>query len=453
MPTIASSRPLPKSKMEHWLFGNAYYLADDPLNFLSEMRMQYPIYKVSSQFKKIAVINDPELVKYVLVENNKNYHKSFGYEALKLVLGMGLLTSEGEFWKKQRRLIQPAFHRKKLAEMTVIMAEKAALMKERWVQFAEQGKTVDISSEMMSVALQVVSSALFSTDVQSAIEQVEESMNIANEAGINRIRNPFALPTWLPTPRNLKERKAVQKLDDVLMDIINKRRKDDKQYSDLLGMLMDAVDEETGEGMTNLQLRDEAMTLFLAGHETTANALTWAWHLLSQNRDKEQKLHEELDRVLRGRIPSFEDLSQLTYTRQVIDEALRLYPPAWLIGRNNIHDDVIGGCAVPAGTNLLMCPYSVHRDPRYWEQPNEFIPERFETGKLEGKPKFAYFPFGGGPRLCIGNNFALMEMQIIVATLGSSFQLRTMAGYTPEPDPLITLRPKHGIPMTIEGRS
>ena len=444
--------PLPPAPKGHWFWGSGVYLMRNPLVFLEKNIQEYGgIFRITSRLVKLMVVNDPELVRYVLQDNNKNYTKSFGYEIVKLLLGNGLLTSEGDFWRKQRRLSQPAFHRERLALLVKTMVDCTTESIERIQQLPDKNN-VDISKQMMSVTLDIVARSMFSSDVKEAIEVVAEEIERSNEYAIARIENPLLPPHWVPTPQNLKERKSIAKLNKVLNDIIEHRRKGNQQYDDLLAMLIEAKDEETGEQMSNLQLRDETMTIFLAGHETTALALAWLWYLLDKNPAQAQKLYDEVDTVLQGRTPTLEDLQKLTYTRMAIDEVLRLYPPGWSIGRRNIEEDVIGGFRVPKRTNILIPIYAIHRDPRIWDEPNEFRPERFMKENMKDKHRFAYFPFGGGPRLCIGNNFALMEMQIVIAMMAQKFRFKMPEGYEPQKAPLITLRIKGNMHGKVEER-
>lgn len=449
---ISKAKALPPSpQKEHFIFKNAYYMANWPLDFLFEnYDTMGPIYWVKSPIRKICVLNDPEYVRYVLQENNRNYVKSFGYDPLKLLLGNGLLTSEGDFWRKQRRMAQPGFHKEKLAAIVDTMITCTGQMLLRWEKL--EGVELNISAEMNRIALDIVSKSLFISNVEDEIDRISTWVTVAIEQGAERIRNPFKLPTWIPTPNNLKQNKAVSVLDEVITGIIENRRKEGKQYDDLLSMLMDARDEDTGEGMSTRQLRDEVMTIFIAGHETTANALTWAFYVLAQNPEVEKKLQEELDTVLQGKPVSFENLRSLTYTRMVIDETMRLYPPAWIVGRKTVEDDEIGGYAIPAGTNCLIPTLCIHRSPKYWKDPLKFDPERFSPEKVKEQKKFTYFPFGGGPRLCIGNNFALMEMQVVLASVMQRYTFELKDTTPIELDPLITLRPKQNVYLKLVKR-
>lgn len=449
MTTTSSKLPLPPKVKGNWLFGSGLNFALDPIGFLDKnQKAQGGIYLVPSRAKNIMVVQDPELVKYMLQDNNKNFVKSFGYDVLSMLLGKGLLTSEGDFWRKQRRMAQPAFHKERLNALVETMVKCtqdsiAELGKKR-------GQEVDISKEAMHLTLHIVAKSLFSSDVADVVDLVGHEIDVAQELAIERISNPFKLPIWIPTPGNLKEKQSIKRLDKVMMDIIEKRRNDPNKYDDLLQMLMDVKDEDTGEQMSDRQLRDECMTIFLAGHETTALALTWLWYLLDQNPTVIDNLRAEAEEVLQGRDPEVGDVMRLEYTRMVIEEVMRLYPPAWVIGRRNVAEDEIGGYQVPKGYNLLIPVYHIHRDPAIWENPEQFDPERFRKGKLKDKHRFAYFPFGGGPRLCIGNNFALMEMQVVVAMMVTRFRFKHVPTHQVELDPLITLRAKHGMMMTVD---
>jgi len=452
MTQLTATKPLPPTPKEHWLFGSAYYFARNSIPFLEENCPKYNgIFRVTSRFEKVMVVYHPDYIKHVLQDNNRNYVKSFGYEVLKMLLGNGLLTSEGEFWKKQRRLIQPAFSRERLVSLHQIMTDCVNETIDDLEKKAGRG-VINIQKDMMALALNIVARSLFSSDVKELIAEVGDNMDVANESAIDRIRDPFRLPPWVPTLKNIRERRAIQALDKIIMKIIDDRRKSNVERQDLMGMLMAARDEQTGERMSDRQLRDEAITLFLAGHETTALALSWLLYCLHKNPDVEQQVLEEAKHTLNGKLPGHADLAKLDYTRQVIEESMRLYPPAWMVGRRALEDDEIGGFHIPKGYNLLMPTIIVHRDPRYWDEPEKFKPLRFENEHAKNRQRFTYFPFGGGQRLCVGNNFAMMEMLIAVPMLIQRFHFRLKDGFEPGLEPLITLRPKGGMMMEVEKR-
>lgn len=441
----------------NWLVGNLGEFRRNPLDFLVGIAGQYgDIVRFRVMYYSGILLNHPDYIKHVLQDNNRNYNKkNFDYEMLKPVLGEGLLTSDGDFWLRQRRLMQPAFHRKRIAGFGALMVEATGQMLERWEHHARQdGDTpLDVAEEMMRLTLHIVGQALFSQDISQEADTVGESFTYVNQALVDRIRRPFAPPLSWPTPGNRRFHYQVARLNQVVDEIITGRqvalRHNGQEGEDLLAMLLMARDEDTGEGMSVSQLRDEVMTLLLAGHETTANALSWTWYLLSQHPHVRQRLEAELSQALGGRMPQVEDLPSLPFTRQVIQEALRLYPPAWIISRRTIQADEIGGYPIPANSLVDMSAYVTHRHPRYWPNPEVFDPDRFAPGRAEELPPFAYFPFGGGPRLCIGRDFALLEAQLILASVAQRFRLELLPGHPVEPEPLITLRPMYGLKMIL----
>lgn len=449
METVAKKK-IPRVKGPVFLM-NLAQMARDPLEFIHTNRLEYgDIFSLNLPIGDLVIVTSPEYAQHVLQEKHRNYRKSMAYDILKIFLGEGLLTSEGDFWRKQRRLAQPAFHRERLAEITRTMSELAAEMAEEWKELQAKGEPFDMLIQMNRITLDIVAKALFGADVRGDLDLVRNSITIANEFAINRIRYFLKrTPLWWPSPKNREFNKAADSLDNLIYGIIEERKKSKEQRNDLLEMLMEAIDEETGEGMSNQQLRDEAMTLFIAGHETSALALTWAWYELCKNPEVMQKMKAELKEVLDGRPPQFEDLPKLKYTRQVVDETLRLYPPAYIIGRRPIEEDELDGYHIGKNFNVLVAAYEIHRRPDLWEDAEKFMPERFAPEKVKSIPKYAYFPFGGGPRMCIGNNFALMEMQIVLATLAQSFDFKLLNNEQVGYDPLITLRPKNGIMMQL----
>ncbi len=367
----------------------------------------------------------------------------------KRFLGEGLLTSEGEFHRRQRRLSQPAFHRQRMKAYAEVMAQYGARTRDRW----KDGETLDISQEMMRVTLAIVGKTLFDADVESEAAEIRTALTDIMQL-FDRITSPFPnLLMKLPLPSNFRFLKARKRLDATIYRIIYEHRTSGKDHGDLLSMLLIAQDEEgDGGGMTDLQLRDEAMTIFLAGHETTANALAWTWYLLAQHRDVEARLHAEIDSVLEGRLPEVEDFARLKYTEMVFAEAMRLYPPAWAMGRQVLKDYPIDNYTVPAGSIILMSPWVMHHDPRYYADPFKFDPERWTPAGREARPKFSYFPFGGGPRVCIGEGFAWIEGVLLIATIAQHWRMRLAAGERVEPKPMITLRPRGGMRMVVERR-
>ena len=393
------------------------------------------------------VISNPEWIKDILITNQTNFTKSRMLERAKVLLGEGLLTSEAEFHKRQRRLVQPAFHRDRLIGYGAAMAECAAQCRDRW----SAGERFDVSREMNRLTLAIVARTLFSADVSSEADEIGSALT--EVLGLfEMVLMPFS--EWiekLPLPSVRRFEKARARLDQTIYRMIAERRASGEDKGDLLSMLLLAQDEDAST-MTDKQVRDEALTLFLAGHETTANALTWTWYLLSQNPEAEARFHAEIDRVLGARLPTFDDLAQLKYVEMVFAESMRLFPPAWGIGRRPLQAYRIGDYEIPARTVMLMSPYVVHRDPRWYPEPEKFDPDRFLPENAAGRPKFSYFPFGGGARVCIGERFAWMEGVLLLATLGAKWKLRLVPGHRVETRALITLRAKYGMEMVVEGR-
>jgi cytochrome P450 len=359
------------------------------------------------------------------------------------------LTSEGEFHLRQRRLAQPAFHRQRIAGYATTMVDYAARMRDEW----RPGETRDVAREMTRLTLAIAGKTLFDTDVESEADEIGHALNEAM-ALFDRLTLPFS--HWLeklPLPATRRFHKARERLDATIYRIINERRESGEDRGDLLSMLIQARDHEgDGTGMTDVQLRDEAMTIFLAGHETTANALTWTWYLLSQHPEVAARLHAELDEVLNGRLPAAEDYQRLSYTEKVLAESMRMYPPAWIIGRRALQDYQINGYHIPARSILLMSQYVIHHDERYFPDPYQFDPQRWSPEARDSRPKFSYFPFGGGPRLCIGEGFAWMEGALVIAAIAQRWKMRLVPGHRVEMQPLVTLRPKYGMRMILERR-
>jgi cytochrome P450 len=432
-------------------------LRKDPLAFFLRMQREHgDVVRLPVGPRHVHALFHPEAVRRVLQDNARNYTKQTrGFDAVRMLLGQGLLTSEGDFWLRQRRLAQPAFHRQRIAGFARTMAESAAALADAWAAELEAagpggpGPVVDVGHAMVRLTLRIAGLTLFSTDVSAGAAEFGRALGVALAYANARINQPLALPRSVPTPANRRAEKAAAVLDGVVRGIITRRRQEGGPPDDLLALLMEAVDEESGQRMSDTQLRDEVMTLLLAGHETTANGLCWAWVLLSRHPDVRRRLEAELASVLGGRAPSFEDLPRLVYTRQVVDEVLRLYPPAWIFSRSPSADDQAQGFRLEAGAYVLMSPWVTHRHPGLWENPEGFDPERFAPERAAALPRFAYFPFGGGPRQCIGNTFALVEMTLVLAALCQRFRLELVPGVPVEPEPTITLRPRDGLRMRL----
>ncbi len=439
--------PGPKGNL---LVGHLFAFRRDPIGFLMSIARDYgDIVHFKVGLQNVFLLNHPDYIKDVLVTRNRNFVKSRGLERTKLLLGEGLLTSEGDFHLRQRRLAQPAFHRQRIAVYGIVMTDYGVWMRERW----QEGETVDIAEEMKHLTLSIAGKTLFDADVASETKEIGEALTIAIAEWQTRVLPFSELFDKLPLPGNRRLKRARHRLDSTVYRIINERRASDKDRGDLISMLLLAQDEEGDGGrMTDVQLRDEALTILLAGHETTANALTWTWYLLSQNPEVEAKLHAELDAVLAGRLPTNDDATRLQYTEMVFAEAIRLYPPAWILGRRALNDYEVATYVLPAGAIIFMSPFVMHRDPRYFPHPFVFDPMRWLHEAKELRPRFAYFPFGGGPRQCIGEGFAWMEGVLLIATLAQKWRMRLVPGHPVELQPLVTLRPKYGMRMMLERR-
>jgi cytochrome P450 len=397
------------------------------------------------------LLSNPGDIKHILQDNYQNYHKSPLYERLKDGIGEGLLTSEDSFWLRQRRLAQPAFHRQRLAGMAEAIVDSTEKMLEQWEGVAGRGETIDLVAEMMHLTQRIIVRTMFSTDLGPAAEVVNRTWPIINQ----RIGETFwstKLETRLPLPANLRFRRALRELETVVYRIIAERRQSGRDEPDLLSMFLSVRDEETGERMTDRHLRDEVMTMLLAGHETTSLALSWTSLLLWRHQDADRRVAEEAERVIGGRRATFADTERLIYTRMVLEESLRIYPPAWGFSRLARGEDAIGGYRVPAGSIVFLIPFVVHRRPKLWPDPERFDPERFTPERVAERPRFAYFPFGGGPRQCIGNQFAIVEAQLILAMVAQRYQIQLAPGPPIRMEPLITLRPQPAIRVRLAAR-
>ena len=438
------------------IIGNLLDVWDNPLKMFMRVSDAYgDVVRMKFGPYRYFLMNDVDAVRHVLVDNAKNYTKSRNYDGLRLILGEGLVTSEGEFWRRQRRLAQPAFHRERLAGFASTMADDTKTMLGRWATLP--AKPIDLHAEMMALTLRIVARTLFSTVVGTEATKIGEALEVVLHYANDYAEAVVKPPQWLPTLARRRFNRSVQTLDDLVFRIIDERRKSKSAQTshsphDLLAMLMEAMDDTTHTGMTDRQLRDEVMTLVMAGHETTAKALTWTFYLLSKDPEIERRLYAEVSRVLGDRIPTIDDLPKLKYTSMVIQESMRLFPPVWAFERQAIEDDVVAGYAVPARTIIAISPYALHRSPKHWENPEGFDPDRFAPELADSRPKYAYMPFGGGARQCIGNGFAMMEAQIILAMVVQRHRLELVPGKPIETDPVITLRPKHGMPMTLRAQ-
>ena len=428
----------------------------NPLEFFTSIQRNYgdlAMYQMAGE--RIFLVSNPHHVKDILVTNNRNFVKSRGLERAKRLLGEGLLTSEDPLHLRQRRLMQPAFHRDRIAESGRAMVEYPAAMRDEW----KTGATLDAAQEMMQLTLSIAGKTLFDLDVAHQASEVGRALTEVMESFWTTMLPFVDLLEWMPIPQLRRGKAARARLDTIIYTMIAERRAAGASGNrgDLLSMLLMAQDEEATEGqqrgMTDRQVRDEAMTIFLAGHETTANALTWTWYLVSQNPEVEGRLHGEIDRVLGGRLPTMADIPALAYVERVVTEAMRLYPPAWIIGRRAVAAYRIGDFIAPPRSILVMSPYIIQRDARHYRDPERFDPDRWTAEFRTQLPRFAYFPFGGGPRQCIGESFAWMELILVVATLAQRWSLALAPGHPVAPQAVVTLRTKHGMRMVASPRN
>lgn len=441
----------------NFLFGSLRALHKNPLQLLDKARsLDDDLVKMRFGPYRVYLFLNPDYIYYVLHENPGNYLKE-GYDTLEPLVGRGLLSSEGEFWRHQRRLVRPAFHKKRLEGMAETMTDVTSKMLDRWRKHLRRNSEddpLDINEEMTRLSLEIVSRTLFGSDASESAIVGGRALGLVFEYGFQRIGRVFPIPFAFPTPKNLRYREAIRTLDRIVYSLIDARRSGRSTgEGDVLSMLLDARTADTGELMTEKQLRDEVMTILVAGYETTARALAWTWYLLDRNPQVRHKLREELHRGLGGRTPTAADVPKLAYTEMVVQESLRLYPPVWGLARRVKETDEVGGYRIRKGSRIIISPYATQRHPALWTDPEKFDPERFTDEASAGRPSYAYFPFSGGPRRCIGANFAMMELQLVLATVAQTFELALVPGHLVEPEASFTLRPRHGMPMTLREES
>jgi len=427
----------------------------DPLERWTRIRQEHgPVARYRFAGRDSYFVSGAEGIGRILQENAANYTKEHpSYGMLRRLFGNGLFTSEGSFWLRQRRLAQPAFHRQRIAAMGSVMTKAAAETAERWEQLESKGEPILMLPEMARLTLRVVGDTMFGASLAARASAVGAAWEVLNAQLAERFTRMRLLPPVLPTRYDRDFRNARGTMLAVVDEIIALKRAQQTESNDLLSILMNARDQDTGERMTDGQLRDEVITMLFAGHETTAIALTWTWTLLSRHTDKAERLQAELAAVLGGRTPTMDDVPRLTYVRHVVDEVLRLHPPAYIVNRHTAEDDIVSGFRIHRGGSIAISPLITHRDPDYWDRPEEFLPERWQDPAAEARrPRFAYLPFGGGPRLCIGNTFALTEAVLLLAVLAQRFEPRLVEGYEPRPEYLVVARPSRGAPMRLVRR-
>lgn len=439
----------------HLLLGN---LPEFTRDLLGTMAGDFPRYGDVIRYRVgprlVYVLSHPDLAQEVLVKRHREFPKAGGSGNLGVVVGNGLIANESpESWLTQRRMMQPMFHRQRLAAMGDKMTAAGARMLDRWAA-RQTGGAVDIGEEMLQVTLDIITQTMFSADVMSEVGEIGLAMAAATEYANHRIFNPLSAPSGWPTPRNRAYAAARATLDAIIFGMLRERRAGGQGRGDLLDMLLEARDADTGEQMSDQQIHDEVLTIFAAGHETTANTLTFAWYALSQHPAVRARLHDEVDRVLQGRLPTVADLPNLPYTQQVFREAMRLYPAAPIVGpRRSLADTALGGYRIPAGARVIVSIYNIHRHPALWSEPLSFDPDRFAAEPSEGRHHLAFMPFGAGPRKCIGNNLAEMEGALLLALVASHYTLELVPGHVVQPRMAITLRSKTGMPMTLHRRA
>ncbi len=443
------SLPLPPGPTGSLVMGVMREFNRDTLGFITRCREFGDVVRTRFLYVHAYFLYNPDDIETLLTTNAKSFRKAGSLRSpfFHRLVGNGLVTSEGDFWRRQRRLAQPAFHRQRISSYGEVMVEYAQRTFDKW----KAGETRDISRDMTRLTLEIVVKTLFNSDVSNDADHVGAMLSEIVKPFSSQATLKWILDNRLPTPGHRRYFKAVSEIDRIVFRIIAERRKSKSDEGDLLSMLLQAQDED-GTQMTDAQLRDEVMTIFLAGHETTALALSWSLYLIATHPEAEKKFHVEIDQVLQGRVPTVDDMRSLIYTEMIAKEAMRLYPPAYAIGREALEDTEIGGFRVPRKSQVFAFQWATHRDERYFDNPNGFDPERWTPERSASLPKYAYFPFGGGPRQCIGNYFAMMEVVLLLATVGQRFRFSFPADEKVELLPVLSLRPKHGIKMKLTER-
>lgn len=434
----------------HWLFGHSRQLRADALgNLMRAFEAHGDVTALRFGPFRACLFAHPAHVEHILQRRHRNYDKQvFTYRRLRSFLGNGIVTSDGEDWRRQRRAVQPAFRRDRLNAYGETALRVAEEVRAAWRVAAARGEPVDVHRDMAHATLRVVAKAVLGTEISADADVVGRALGRGLEAVIRRIYAFVPLPLAVPTPVNLDLRRAMRDLHRIADEVIERRRRTRVRPDDLLTVLIEDPDRGVGP-RAERQLRDEIVTFLLAGHETTANALTWTWHCLARHPEAAARLRADLDEVLGGRPPTVEDLPRLDGARMALQEAMRLYPPVWAIDRRTVAGDVVGGYRIRAGTMAIVSPYVTHRHPAFWDKPERFDPMRFAPGAEDDRPRFAYLPFGGGPRGCIGGSFALLEGTLVLAALLPHFELSPAPGHAVELDPSVTLRPRGAVMMTV----
>jgi cytochrome P450 len=442
----------PGPKRPQLLMGNLGQMRSNPFQLLlTAQREQGDIARLRLGPYTVHSVTHPDLIQYVLQDNNKNYIRGKMYEQFKCFMGEGLLTNDGAAWVNHRRMAQPLFNRRSVDTMVSTMTLLSAAMIDEWERLARNREVFDLVPEMMHLSLGILSRVMFSTDISDEAKQLASAVRFSLTAMIFSGSMSQLLPSWLPLPYNLRVKRDRRSLHDV-MDRLIADHQGEGRPDDLVSLLIEGRNQESGKQLSHIEVRDELMTIFLAGHETTGTGLSWMFYALSKHPEVRRNLEDEVDAVLGGRAPVLEDLPRMPYSRMIVDEALRMYPPIWLYPRDAVADDEIGGYHVPAGSSVFLTPYVTHRHPAFWDNPEAFDPERFNPAREANRPRYAYFPFGGGQRQCIGNHMALLQLQIVLVMVAQRFRMQVVSGHPIEQGFLVSLRPVNGILMTLKAR-
>lgn len=444
--TLAPTRRVPPGPPQRKAPALLWKLARDRLGLMSSAAAYGDAVRIAIGPKVLYFFNHPDHAKYVLADNPTNYHKGVGLAQAKRALGDGLLTSEGELWRKQRKVIQPVFQAKRIAQQAGVVAEEAAGLVARLRAHAG-GEAIDVVPEMTGLTLGVLGRTLLDSDL-AGFRTVGESFEAMQDQAMFEMVSMSMVPMWVPLPHQLRFRRARRDLQRIVDELV-RRRRERPPGDDALSRLIESTTQEADPRVGRQRMRDEMITLLLAGHETTASTLSWTFYLADRHPEVWERLRAEAIEVLGDRLPTFEDLHRLRYTTMVIDEVIRLYPPVWMLSRLAQEADVVGGYDVPAGSDVLICPYTLHRHPAFWDQPERFDPERFEPGRAVDRPRYAYIPFGAGPRFCVGNNLGMMEAAFVVAMVARELRLTKVPGYRVVAEPMLSLRARGGLPMTV----
>lgn len=454
--STTSHRPVPgPSGLQ--LLSHLPRLRRDLLSMLLRYQRDYgDILRFSVGTNTVYFLCHPAMAERVLIQDLETFgslsqqSKKIG---LALILGNGLLQSYGEEWKRQRQRLQPWFHKRRVAGLATEMTAAGEHLLQHWQRTYRPGEVIDVLQEMITVALDIVCRTLFSADVTPHLDTLRKTVPVLVDYAVATLKNPFSLPLSWPTPRNLQFKRALQTVDEVIYQLIHQRQARREPSEDMLGLLVQAREEVTGEPMTLLQIRDQVATMLGVGHETTATAMTWLWYALDQHPQVLQQVQSELATVLAGRTPTVADLPNLTYTRQVIEEVLRHYTPVPLVARLVLQDTEINGYPLPAGRTVFVSFHNIHHHPEFWTEADQFRPERFAVKDSGTQHRCAYLPFGVGPRICLGNHFALLEMQLLLAQIAQHYTLQLVPNHVLEREVTITVRPRHGLPMRLSPRS